>query len=63
MKIGHTGITWGIPGDVEQACGDTTELGYLGFETFAQTILNWNEKPGGYRALIERYGIPTAAAY
>lgn len=63
MKIGHTGITWGIPGDVEQACRDTAELGYLGFETFAQTILNWNEKPGGYRSLIERYGIPTGAAY
>lgn len=63
MKVGHTGITWGIPGDVEQAYRDTSDLGYLGFETFAQTILQWNEKPGGYRALVERYGIPTSAAY
>jgi inosose dehydratase len=63
MKVGHTGITWGIPGDVEQAYRDTAELGYLGFETFAQTILTWNEQPGGYRALVERYGIPTGAAY
>ena len=31
MKIGHTGITWGIPGDVEQAYRDTAELGYQGF--------------------------------
>ena len=63
MKIGHTGITWGIPGDVEQAYRDTAELGYQGFETFATSILEWNEKPGGYRALADRYGIPTAAAY
>lgn len=63
MKVGHTGITWGIPGDVEQAYRDTAELGYLGFETFGRTIIEWNEKPGGYRALVNRYGIPTSAAY
>ncbi|MCL4544381.1 MAG: sugar phosphate isomerase/epimerase [Chloroflexi bacterium] len=63
MKIGHTGITWGIPGDVEQAYRETAELGYLGFETFGQTILDWDAKRGGYRALVERYGIPTGAAY
>lgn len=63
MKIGHTGITWGIPGDVETAYGDTADLGYLSFETFAFTIIEWNGKPGGYRALVERYGIPTSAAY
>lgn len=63
MKIGHTGITWGIPGDVEQAYRETAELGYLGFETFAKTIQEWDQKPGGYRALIARYGIPTGAAY
>ena len=63
MKIGHTGITWGIPGDVEQAYRETAELGYLGFETFAKTIQEWDQKPGGYRALVARYGIPTGAAY
>lgn len=63
MKIGHTGITWGIPGDTEQAYRDTAELGYLSFETFAFTIIEWNAKPGGYMALVERYGIPTSAAY
>ncbi len=62
MKIGHTGITWGIPGDVERAYRDVAELGYLGFETFGETILNYN-KPGGYRALVESCGIPTVAAY
>ena len=64
MKIGHTGITWGIPGDVEEAYRDTAELGYLGFETFASTILNLNgSRPGGYRSLVDSFGIPTAAAY
>ncbi len=64
MKIGHTGITWGIPGDVEEAYRDTAELGYLGFETFAATILRINEsRPGGYRSLVDSFAIPTAAAY
>jgi inosose dehydratase len=63
MKIGHTGITWGIPGDVELAYRDTAELGYLGFETFGRTIVERNQQPGGYRALVERNGIPTGAAY
>jgi inosose dehydratase len=63
MKIGHTGITWGIPGDTEEAYRDTAELGYGSFETFAFTIIDWNGKPGGYAALVERYGIPTSAAY
>ncbi len=64
MKIGHTGITWGIPGDVEEAYRDTAELGYQGFETFAFIILELNEsRPGGYRGLVDSFGIPTAAAY
>ncbi|MEJ7839942.1 MAG: sugar phosphate isomerase/epimerase [Thermomicrobiales bacterium] len=63
MQIGHTGITWGIPADVVVAYGETAQLGYQSFETFAQTILEWNEKPGGYKGLVERFGIPTSAAY
>lgn len=63
MRVGHTGITWGIPGDVEAAYRETAELGYLGFETFGFIIRQWNERPGGYRALVDRYGIPTGAAY
>lgn len=63
MKVGHTGITWGIPGDVEQAYRDTAELGYLGFETFGRTVLEWNENRGGFRQLTERFEIPLAAVY
>lgn len=63
LKIGHTGITWGIPGDVEQAIRDTAELGYLSFETFGRTVLEWNEKRGGFRQLLDRYQIPLSAVY
>lgn len=64
LKVGHTGITWGIPGDMEQAYREVAELGYLGFETFGRTIVEWNAtRPGGWRALVERFGIPTGAAY
>jgi inosose dehydratase len=63
LKVGHTGITWGIPGDMAQAYRDTAELGYLGFETFGRTIIEWNQQPGGWQALVDRYGIPTGAAY
>lgn len=63
MKVGHTGITWGIPGDVEQAIRDVAELGYAGFETFGRTVLEWNERHGGFRQLLDRYEIPLGAVY
>lgn len=63
MQIGHTSLTWGVPGDIEQAYREVAELGYAGFETFGAPILEWNQKPGGYKALADRYGIPTVAAY
>jgi inosose dehydratase len=58
MRVGHTGITWGIPGDPVTAYRDTAELGYLGFETFGRTILEIDFKP-----LIAEHGIPVSAAY
>ncbi len=61
MNVGHTGITWGIPGDVEQAYRDTADW-LPGLRD-----LRPDDPPGmssrGYRALVERYGIPTGAAY
>ena len=63
MQIGHTGITWGMPADIEVAYGETAQLGYLSFETFAQSVIEWNDKPGGYQALVDRFGIPTSATY
>ena len=63
MKVGHTGITWGIPGDVEQSIRDVSDLGYLGYETFGRTVLEWNAKRGGFRQLLDRYAIPLAAVY
>lgn len=58
LKVGHTGITWGIPGDPVRAYEDTAELGYLGFETFGHTIRGVD-----FRPLIARHGIPVCAAY
>lgn len=58
MKIGHTGITWGIPGDPERAYRDTAELGYLGFETFGHTL-----RQVDFRPLVAEHGIPVCAAY
>jgi inosose dehydratase len=63
MQIGHTGITWGMPADIEVAYGETAQLGYLSFETFAQSVIEWDAKPGGYTALVDRFGIPTGATY
>lgn len=63
LKIGHTGITWGIPGDIEAAYREIADLGYRGFETFTEAIRSRNEKPGGYRQLVDRFGIPTCAGY
>jgi inosose dehydratase len=57
-RIGHTGITWGIPGDQEQALGDLAEIGYRGYETFGFVL----DDPG-MDALVERHGVPVVAVY
>jgi len=39
------------------------ELGYWGYETFGSVLEQYSQKPGGFGAVLERYGIPLAAAY
>lgn len=63
LNVGHTGITWGIPGDVVTAYSDVAELGYRGFETFGHVIAGFEGGEGGYAALTRRCGIPTVAGY
>ncbi len=65
FTIGHTGITWGYTLDrVEPAIRDVAELGYQAFETFGFTIEGYEkERPGQFRALLERYGIPLGSCY
>ena len=62
-KISHSGITWGPPAHVETAYRDVAAVGYDGFETFSRVILQWRDKPGGWRRLVEECGIPTCAGY
>lgn len=68
-RVSHTGITWPgpdgklMPGDVEAAVRDVSELGYMGFETFGSTLLDWEQRPGGFGALLKQHGIQMAGAY
>ena len=63
LRVGHTGITWGIPGDLVRAYTDVAALGYAGFETFGEAIERFHDEQGDYRDLVRRCGIPTVAAY
>ncbi len=63
MNIGCVGISWNLVGDQAHAYGEVARLGFHGFETPGTTIRAWNERPGGWRALVNRFGIPTVAAY
>jgi inosose dehydratase len=59
LKVGHTGITWGIPCDLAVAYREVAELGYAGFETFGSTIEEYED----YAELVSMIGIPTCAAF
>jgi inosose dehydratase len=57
-RVGHTGITWGIPADVEQALADVAAVGYRGFETFGSDLERQDLRPA-----MQRCGVPVVAAY
>jgi inosose dehydratase len=65
FHVGHTGITWGYDlTTVEQAVKDVAELGYAAFETFGWIIEPMEkEKPGSFRELLARYGLPLGSVY
>ena len=65
FRIGHSGITWGYTmAEAEQAVMDVAELGYCAYETFGHILVQYEqERQGGFGAVLERYGIPLAAAY
>lgn len=64
FRIGHTGITWGYDAQAtEQAVKDVAQLGYRAYETFGFVLEQYAQKSGGFGAVLERYGIPLAAAY
>lgn len=63
LKIGHTGITWGIPAQfAEQAIKDTGSLGYHGYETFGD-VLETLEAKGGMGRILEAANLPLVSAY
>ena len=57
-RVGHTSITWGIPGDAARALADLAEIGYRGFETFGFVLTQQD-----VGRLIEETGVPLVAAY
>ena len=64
FEIGATCILWGYnPDDLEQAIHDISELGFHGFETFGQTIEEWETNRGGLHPLIQKYDIPIISAF
>ncbi|MCE5258243.1 MAG: sugar phosphate isomerase/epimerase [Chloroflexi bacterium] len=65
FRIGHTGITWGYGSkEAEQAVKDTAELGYSAYETFGSVLEEYEQNvPGGFGAVLKRFGIPLSAAY
>jgi inosose dehydratase len=65
MKIGHTGITWpggGGGGPADQAIKDIGSLGYWGFETFGDTLDQY-EKQGGIGKVLEANSLPLISGY
>jgi len=65
FRILHTGITWGYDAKAaEESVRDVAELGYGACEFIGGIIEQYDqENPGGFDALLERYGIPLAAVY
>jgi inosose dehydratase len=61
VHIGHTGITW--PNDqADLAMAAIASLGYYGFETFGDVLVNWESK-GGLGPLLEKNNIPLISGY
>lgn len=62
--IGATFILWGYgPDSLEPALKDMSALGFHGFETFGQVIEEWETKRGGFKPVVEKYGVPIISAF
>lgn len=61
IQVGHTGITW--PNDqADLAMASIAALGFYGFETFGDVLVNWESK-GGLGALLQKNNIPLISGY
>ncbi len=59
-QIGATGILWG---PVEPALKDIAALGYVGFETFGNTIEGMEKKGTPISALLQKYQTPLISSF
>ena len=61
VQVGHTGITWRND-QVEAAITSIASLGYYGFETFGDNLVQWDAK-GGMLPLLEKNNLPLISGY
>ncbi len=66
LRIGCSGLVWNASPraaeNLDPAVRDMSELGYKGFETFAEVIEEWDKK-GTLDTLIAKHRIPLVSAY
>ncbi len=63
-EIGSTFILWGYgPNNLEPALADMSKLGFHAFETFGNVMEEWEDKRGGIKPLIDKYGVPIVSAF
>jgi len=62
--IGATFILWGYGSDaLEPALSSISKLGFHSFETFGNVIEDWEEKRGGFKKIVDKYGVPIISAF
>ncbi|MEJ7739231.1 MAG: sugar phosphate isomerase/epimerase [Chitinophagaceae bacterium] len=62
--IGSTFILWGYGADaLEPSLRDMARLGYHSFETFGHVIADWEDNRGGFKKVVEKYGVPIISAF
>jgi inosose dehydratase len=61
IQIGYTGITWSNA-QVEDAVTTLGKLGFYGFETFGDNLVQWETK-GGLKPVLDKNNIPLISGY
>src|SRR5215469_322046 len=61
LQVGHTGITWRNT-QVEDAVAGIASLGFYGFETFGDNLIQWDSK-GGLLPLLQKNNLALISGY
>jgi len=61
IQIGHTGITWSGR-QTEDAIASISSLGFYGFETFGDTLIQWEQR-GGLLPVLEKHNLQLISGY